>query len=352
MPSPICTKCGGPNPGRKKTGWCRACVSVYNKAYRNGERSTKQKPSTPPGICPRCKQPGEFWRVRKDCKACQRKRLAAWFERNPEKRRKYAHKTKDYAKISNRRKDLRRTDPTYREREIASNRVCQLRRQYGITEETYLRMYEEQHGLCLICEKPETRVRLNRLTRLVVDHNHKTKYVRGLLCSLCNKGLGMFFDDEERLRSAIIYLTREPYTRLTTPRLSKTRRDHHHLKNAYGITEDDYNRMAQEQNNLCAICRRAESSSRKGIPIRLAVDHRHGTKVVRGLLCSKCNQGVGAFRDSQHCFERAIDYLRREADHATKSIDLPNLTSRSKLFEPGSVVSNATHLPGLISPVA
>lgn len=53
------------------------------------------------------------------------------------------------------------------------------------------------HKNCMICGIEEN---------LVVDHDHKTGKVRGLLCNHCNRGLGHFKDKEESLRSAIDYL--------------------------------------------------------------------------------------------------------------------------------------------------
>lgn len=76
-----------------------------------------------------------------------------------------------------------------------------LRYKYGISIEEYGAMLEQQEGRCAICfafplpDKP-----------LYVDHCHDSKKVRGLLCQKCNSGLGMFGDDENRLRSAIRYL--------------------------------------------------------------------------------------------------------------------------------------------------
>jgi hypothetical protein len=61
------------------------------------------------------------------------------------------------------------------------------------------------------------------------------------------------------------------------------------VKHRYGITEDDYQRMAEKQSQSCAICgRRTE---------RLDVDHDHKTGKVRGLLCIRCNTTVGILEE-------------------------------------------------------
>jgi formate dehydrogenase maturation protein FdhE len=61
----------------------------------------------------------------------------------------------------------------------------------------------------------------------------------------------------------------------------------HRLKFLYGITLDQYEQMFADQHGLCLICRLPEPSG-----TRLAVDHCHSTKKVRGLLCKKCNSAL------------------------------------------------------------
>lgn len=72
--------------------------------------------------------------------------------------------------------------------------------QYGLTHEQFVALEQAQQGACLICQE--------RPDQLVIDHDHATGEVRGLLCQLCNAGLGAFRDTPSYLRRAIIYLAR------------------------------------------------------------------------------------------------------------------------------------------------
>lgn len=58
-------------------------------------------------------------------------------------------------------------------------------KQYGLTIETYTQMAVKQSNTCLICGVPKTK-------KLVVDHDHETGIVRGLLCASCNMQLGWY----------------------------------------------------------------------------------------------------------------------------------------------------------------
>lgn len=78
-----------------------------------------------------------------------------------------------------------------------------IERMYGITLKQYEGLYIKQNGLCAICHHPEP---VKSRLFLAVDHDHKTGYVRGLLCSKCNTAIGLFEDSLESLYSAIRYL--------------------------------------------------------------------------------------------------------------------------------------------------
>lgn len=78
---------------------------------------------------------------------------------------------------------------------------------------------------------------------------------------------------------------------------------------------DNYNKLLLEQNHLCAICRKPETSrSSKYNHIRdLAVDHCPKTGAVRGLLCNSCNTGIGNLKHNVDYMTEAIIYLTRSA---------------------------------------
>jgi hypothetical protein len=75
-----------------------------------------------------------------------------------------------------------------------------LRRNFGITPDDYDKMLHDQGGGCAICHEPP------RAMRLAVDHCHDSGSVRGLLCNLCNRGIGALKDDPTILARAIQYL--------------------------------------------------------------------------------------------------------------------------------------------------
>lgn len=87
------------------------------------------------------------------------------------------------------------------------------------------------------------------------------------------------------------------------------------LKKMYGITIDDFDRMAHAQGYCCGICGNQETAvDGLGLPRRLAVDHCHITGKVRALLCTNCNKSLGGFRDDPDLLRKAADYLERHRD--------------------------------------
>lgn len=84
----------------------------------------------------------------------------------------------------------------------------------------------------------------------------------------------------------------------------------HNLKERYGITPEDYDRILEEQGGVCKICGGTDVRTSGGRKAKFfCVDHCHSTGKVRGLLCHGCNVGLGAFKDSSDFLLRAINYL-------------------------------------------
>lgn len=82
------------------------------------------------------------------------------------------------------------------------------------------------------------------------------------------------------------------------------------IKRRYGITLDQYWEMHADQNGGCAICGSETSNNSRATKfLPLFIDHCHDTGEVRGLLCSKCNHGLGLFNDSTDLLDQAIQYL-------------------------------------------
>lgn len=79
---------------------------------------------------------------------------------------------------------------------------------YGMTINEYTAMLKDQGGVCAVCGNKETVInnKSAKLQTLSVDHDHKTGKVRGLLCTACNKGLGLLNDDLEVIIKAYEYL--------------------------------------------------------------------------------------------------------------------------------------------------
>jgi hypothetical protein len=130
-------------------------------------------------VCKKIKSLNEFGFHKRDknfksrCKECLRKEQKVYIEKN-------------------------------REQYLVSQSFSQLKQNYGITKEEYEDKIKSQDGKCAICsaETPQQK----NIKRFSVDHCHKTKQVRGLLCSPCNKGLGCFYDNISNLEKAVEYL--------------------------------------------------------------------------------------------------------------------------------------------------
>lgn len=79
---------------------------------------------------------------------------------------------------------------------------------FGMTVEQYDALLASQGGVCAICHSEETHVSpfTKSARRLCVDHDHQTGEVRGLLCSACNRAIGLLGDSLPRILAVVDYL--------------------------------------------------------------------------------------------------------------------------------------------------
>ncbi|MEU2713871.1 endonuclease VII domain-containing protein [Streptomyces sp. NPDC007205] len=89
----------------------------------------------------------------------------------------------------------------YYENNAEQWRTSDLGRKYGLTLQEYDRLVDAADGRCAICRQEPAPGK-----RLVVDHDHGTGVVRGLLCQNCNVMIGMAQDNPSTLARAIAYL--------------------------------------------------------------------------------------------------------------------------------------------------
>jgi dCMP deaminase len=78
------------------------------------------------------------------------------------------------------------------------------------------------------------------------------------------------------------------------------------LKKEYGMDRLEYNRMLEQQNGVCAICKKKNDRGHQ-----LCVDHNHISGKIRGLLCHKCNRILGVFKDDISNFRSSLSYLTK-----------------------------------------
>jgi hypothetical protein len=137
------------------------------------------------------KEPDGFY---SQCKECSKKANREQYEKNPQK-------WKDYAKVW-KKENKDKVSMSYQrhaEHNKKKSRENRIKKTYGITQEDYQRMYDEQNGLCAICGEPS-------IKNFHIDHDHKNKNVRGLLCPACNKALGFVKEDISILEKMMRYI--------------------------------------------------------------------------------------------------------------------------------------------------
>jgi len=89
-------------------------------------------------------------------------------------------------------------------------RFWYIKKKYNMSEDEFWAYWTANHGKCYICVKQMEMPKKQRgqnLDSCCIDHDHQTGKVRGLLCSGCNKGIGLLGDDPKIIRQALEYLS-------------------------------------------------------------------------------------------------------------------------------------------------
>lgn len=154
-------------------------------------------------ICTACKQekPLDLFGKRKhskdgirhECKECSNKRTRGYYDKNAQEIRRKTREDRKKDPVKFREAELKWYSKNHTEKSTKAAkwyrdntervRARLLMRKYGITIEQYHTKLVEQNYACDICKRHESAF----TNRLSVDHNHKTKNIRGLLCFHCNK---------------------------------------------------------------------------------------------------------------------------------------------------------------------
>jgi len=131
--------------------------------------------------------------------------LKDYREANREKAKAYAkvYRKANKEKLKTKKKAWRKANS---ERDKRNNDNSRLKRVYNITLKERNLMLKKQNNKCKICKITFCKIKKFRNDTACIDHCHTTNKVRGILCNMCNKGLGHFKDSTEILTNAIDYL--------------------------------------------------------------------------------------------------------------------------------------------------
>jgi hypothetical protein len=150
----------------------------------------------------------------KTCSTCKQSKLISEFCKNNEAKdelsyqckeclKKYRTKRKEHIKIYQEKYYIKNKDRIIQYRQSEKGKEVELKAHlkkcYNLSLEKYVELKKVQNNKCAICNRTPK-------SGLTVDHCHKTKRVRGLLCIACNTGLGKFKEQKIFLEKAIKYL--------------------------------------------------------------------------------------------------------------------------------------------------
>jgi len=164
---------------------CKVCMSEYQRAWK-----ARQPPERLAQYAERATERNKNNPEKRQAQA------KAWIAKNRkhnvEQIKEWRHKNRDKYNARVRENHFKNRDRVSAQR---------MKRKYGITLEGFNAMLGAQSGSCAVCQIAPLPGK-----KLVVDHNHKTGKIRGLLCYQCNSAVGLCKDNPSILRRAAQYL--------------------------------------------------------------------------------------------------------------------------------------------------
>lgn len=124
------------------------------------------------------------------------------------------------------------------------------------------------------------------------------------ICKTCGEEKNEFLDFRTQIRKTGREYV-DPMCKKCRYANQKEYLKHYTLKCKYNMSAADRELILKSQDGKCKLCGKKFDGK-----IKINVDHDHKTKVIRGLLCPKCNRGLGQFDDDTRLLEKAIDYLK------------------------------------------
>ena len=162
------------------------------------------------------------------------------------------------------------------------------------TADSFYRRKMNKDGMALYCKKCARDIEIKCLENNR-SKNLKTGFVeKQLTCRICKqvKSSKLFYRDVRR-KSGFEGACKSCHSLL-------------HRFGLYGISLENIKGLLQEQDEKCAICNSVLDN-------HFHIDHCHKTNFVRGILCNRCNVGLGMFSDNPALLQSAVSYLKQSS---------------------------------------
>jgi hypothetical protein len=176
----------------------------------------------------------------------------------------------------------------------------------------------EDLAICVVCrEYQNTRVRVRTTTRKCTSHPDKDVVENKTACQTC-----IDYKNERRINAkrngkCVICVNVDAVAGKTACPGCLKRASWSAIKSNYGMTENEYMQMYEEQRGECAICldfKPPIGSGTKKSDV-LVIDHNHISGRVRKLLCQRCNSVFGYLREDPEVIKRLADNMIAYALH-------------------------------------